>query len=149
MSAPLMPSEGESMTEVRVEAELGASVEEVWKIVGDFGGFIEAMGLPVELAGEGIGQTRKIFLGSEPTVERLESLDEDVKRVQYSVVEGGLPVRDYLATMQLAAVGDGRTRLEWSSTFLPTDGMSGDDVAGIITAIFNGGIAGLQGRFGA
>ena len=48
------------MTEVREEGELGASVDEVWKVVGDFGGLLEAMGVPVELEGEGIGQTRKI-----------------------------------------------------------------------------------------
>ena len=38
------------MTKVREQAELGASVDEVWSMIGDFAGFIEAMGLPVEMA---------------------------------------------------------------------------------------------------
>ena len=52
------------------------------------GGFLESMGLPVELTGEGIGQTRKIPMGATPTVERLEERDEDARRLVYSIVSG-------------------------------------------------------------
>src|SRR5205085_12056559 len=97
------------MAEVREQGELGAGADEVWKLIRDFGGFIEAMGMPVELEGEGIGQTRKIPLGSEPTVERLEARDDDARRLVYSIVSGPLPVANYLSTMQLSAVAGGRT----------------------------------------
>ena len=137
------------MVEVHEAGELGASVDEVWKILGDFGGFVEAMGLPTELTGEGIGQTRKIAMGAVPTVERLEALDHDAKRLQYSMVEGPLPVENYLATMQLSAVGDGRSKLDWSSTFDAGGELSEDDAAGIVSGIYKGGIAALQARFGA
>ena len=74
------------MAEVHVAGELGASVDEVWKLVSDFGGMLEAMGVPVELMGpEGIGQERKIAMGPEPTVERLEELDNDAQRLVYSI----------------------------------------------------------------
>src|SRR5436305_1081426 len=102
-------SEGTSMAEVHESGEVGASVDEVWKLVGDFGGFPQAMGVAVELEGEGIGQTRKISAGRAPMVERLEERDEDAKRLVYSIVEGALPVTDYRSTMQLSAAGGGRT----------------------------------------
>src|SRR5438132_3288478 len=105
------------MAEVREEAELGASVEEVWKLVGDFGGFVAAMGVPVELAGDGIGQTRTITMGPEPTVERLEERDDAARRLVYSMVSGPMPVTDYLATIHLSSAGGDRTTLTWSSTF--------------------------------
>ena len=135
------------MAEVREEGELGASVEEVWKLVGDFGGFIEAMGLPVTMEGEGIGQTRSIPMGAEPTVERLEARDEDAKRLVYSIVSGSLPVASYVSTMQLSPAGAGRTKIEWSSTFEPV----GDAAAAnaVVESIYKGGIAAMQGRFGA
>ena len=137
------------MAEVREEGELGASVDEVWKLVGDFGGLIEAMGLPVKVEGEGIGQTRSIPMGDPPTVERLEELDAAKKKVVYSIQSGTLPVADYVSTMQLSPVGDGRTKLEWSSTFQPGAGASEDDAVKVVTGIYQGGIAFLQGRFGA
>jgi hypothetical protein len=139
------------MAEVREEGELGAGIDEVWKVVGDFGGLLTAMGMPVELEGpEGFGQIRKIAMGpGEPTVEKLESCDDGAKRLQYSVVSGPLPVKDYLSTMQLSEAGPGRTKLEWSSTFEPGEGLSEDDAKGIISGIYKGGIGGLQGVFGA
>ena len=137
------------MVEVHEAGELGASVDEVWKLVGDFGGFVEAMGLPAELTGEGIGQTRKILLGADPTVERLEALDNDAKMLQYSLLEGPLPVNGYLATMQLSPAGEGRTTLDWSSTFEAGEGITEDAAADVVRGIYRGGIAALQGRFGS
>lgn len=135
------------MAEVCEEGEFGASIDEVWKLVGDFGGFIEAMGLPVTLDGEGIGQTRSIPMGAEPTVERLEECDADAKKVVYSILSGTLPVANYVSTMQLSAAGDGRTKLAWSSTFEPVGDEAG--AKAVVEGIYKGGIAAMQGRFGA
>ena len=138
------------MAEVHVAGELGASVDEVWKLVSDFGGFLEAMGVPVELSGpEGIGQERKIALGPDPTVERLEELDNDAHRLVYSIQSGPLPVSNYRSTMQLSAIDEARTKLDWSSTFDPAEGFAEDDAVKVVRGIYNGGIAGLQARFGA
>ena len=136
------------MASVREVGELGAGVDEVWKLVGDFAGFVEAMGIPVESDGEGVGSTRTIAMGGSDTIERLEKLDNDTKTVQYSLLQGPLPVENYLSTMQLSAIDSGRTRLEWSSEFDPA-GMSEADAIKAIRGIYRGGIAGLQARFGA
>jgi hypothetical protein len=135
------------MADVKVEGELGASVDEVWKLVGDFVGMVESMGAPVEAEGEGIGMTRKISMGPQPIVERLEERDEAAKKVVYSILEGPLPVANYVSTMQLSEAGAGRSKLTWSSTFEPV----GDEAMAkqIVEGIYDGGIKGLQGRFGA
>jgi hypothetical protein len=135
------------MADVKVEGELGASVDEVWKLVGDFVGMVESMGAPVEAEGEGIGMTRKISMGPQPIVERLEERDEAAKKVVYSILEGPLPVANYVSTMQLSEAGEGRSKLTWSSTFEPV----GDEAMAkqIVEGIYDGGIKGLQGRFGA
>jgi hypothetical protein len=136
------------MTEVKTEAEVGASADEVWKLVSDFGGFVEAFGLPVTTEGApGVGQTRTITMG-EPTVERCEALDVDARAIAYSVVSGPLPVRDYLGTMQVHEAGAGRSRITWDARFEP-EGMSEEDAAKVIQGIFDGGLAALQGRFGS
>lgn len=137
------------MAEVTEQGELGAGIDDVWKLVADFGGFPAAMGLAVEVDGDGIGQTRTLSMGGPPMVERLEELDPEAKRVVYSIVEGPMPFTDYRSTMQLSPAGDGRTALEWSGTFEPAAGTSADDAAALVRRIYQGGIAALQGRFGA
>ena len=137
------------MAAVREETELGVSPAEAWKLVGDFVGFIEAMGLPVESEGEGIGALRTISSGPEPVVERLEERDEDAKRIVYSIVSGSLPVVNYRSTMQLAPAGDGRSALSWTGTFEPAPGVTEDGAASFVRAVYKSGIAGLHGRFGA
>lgn len=136
------------MASTQVEGEIPAPLDEVWKVVSDFGGFLEAQGLPVEIEGEGIGTIRRITLGSAVIVERLESIDEDAHSTSYSIVEGPLPVTGYLSTIRLEAAGDSATRLDWSSTFEPAGGMSDADAGEIIAGVYRGGIAGLQKHFG-
>ena len=137
------------MTEVRAEAEVGASADEVWALVGDFGGFVEALGAPVTVDGEpGVGQLRSIEMGGATTVERVESLDPVSRTISYSVQSGPLPVQDYLATMQVHDAGADRTRVTWEARFQPA-GMPEEDAKGLITAIFQGGLTALQARFGA
>ena len=82
------------MTHVQVQGEIGASADAVWALVGDFGGFVKALGAPVDLEGEGIGTLRTIKFGSRPAVvERLEELDHDAQRITYTILEAGpLPV---------------------------------------------------------
>src|SRR5437868_3940012 len=105
------------MAEVHVDGELGAGIDEVWKLVSDFGGLIEALGLPVEVDGDGVGAVRTISMGGSDTVERLEALDNETKTLRYSMVRGPLPVENYLATMQFTALGDTRTKIDWTSSF--------------------------------
>lgn len=137
------------MTEVKTEAEMGASADEVWKLVGDFVGFVEAMGVPTTSEGDpGVGQVRTITMGGADTVERCESRDDATRTISYSVVSGPLPVQDYLATMQVLEAGAGRSKVTWGATFQPK-GMSEEDAANVIRGIFGGGLAALQGRFGS
>jgi len=137
------------MAAVEVNGELGAGIDEVWKLVGDFGGFIEAlMGSPAKIEGDGIGATRTIGDGPTAIVERLEARDDATKTLSYSIVSGPIPVGNYFSTMALTSAADGRTHLNWKSTFDVTSGTEEAAVT-LITNIYNGGIAGLQARFGA
>lgn len=136
------------MTSAREETELGASPEEAWKLVGDFVGFIEAMGLPVTSEGQGIGALRTIPSGREPVVERLEERDEDAKRIAYSIVSGPVPVVNYRSTIALAPAGEGRSALTWTGTFEPAPGVTEEKAVSFVRSVYKSGIAGLHRRFG-
>jgi hypothetical protein len=132
------------MTEVTEEATFHSSIDDVWKVVGDFGGFVESMGVPVQLDGEGIGQTRTMGSGPSAMVEKLEERDEAGKRVVYSIVSSPLPITNYRSTMQLTDEGGVSTKLVWTGTFDSEDAGGSD----IVRSVYQGGIGALKGRFG-
>ena len=136
------------MTAVREETELGAAPDEAWKLVGDFVGFIEAMGLPVESEGEGIGALRTISSGPEPVVERLEERDERARRIVYTIVSGPVPVVSYRSTIEVAAAGAGRSALTWTGTFEPAPGVTEEKAISFVRSVYKSGIAGLHRIFG-
>lgn len=132
------------MAEVTEEATFNSSIDDVWKVVGDFGGFMVAMGMPAEMDGEGVGQTRTIGSGPTAMVERLEERDEASRRIVYSIVSGPLPIKNYRSTMQLSDAGAGTTKLVWTGTFDPDS----EDAIGIVKSVYQGGIGALKGHFG-
>ncbi len=137
------------MTKVEDEGRFVAPIDEVWSVVGDFVGFPEAMGLPVTVHGEGIGQTRTVTVAGDTIVERLEECDQEAHRLVYSIVSGPVPVVDYVATMELSALDTGGTALRWWGTFEPAPGGDEDAAIAFVSRIYRGAIRGLQGLFGA
>ncbi len=135
------------MTRVQVEGEIGAGVDAVWAIVGDFGGMVTALGGAVETDGDGIGMLRTIRTRSHAIVERLEELDGERKLITYVIVQPGpLPVKGYRATMQLTPSGADDCTLTWFSDFEP-DGASEEDATKAVRGVYDGGIAGLRKYF--
>jgi hypothetical protein len=135
------------MAHVHMEGEIEATPDTVWGLVGDFGGFITALGIPVDLDGQGIGTRRTIKVGPDPIVERLDELDDGRQRITYSILEPGpLPVQSYRATMQLSPSGESRSTLAWWSDFEPR-GVSEDDAVAAVRGVYEGGIAAVQKHF--
>jgi hypothetical protein len=141
------------MTEVRVEAELGSAATEVWSLVSDFVGLIEALAAqfdaPVSITheGEGIGSIRRIRLGDRLIVERLESFDDVTRRYSYSVLEGPYPIADYVASVEVDGLSADRCRVAWTGRF-DAAGVPEDDAAAIMRDLYERTMAMLRGRFG-
>ncbi|MGI8493370.1 MAG: SRPBCC family protein [Acidimicrobiales bacterium] len=137
------------MAEVKVEGEVDAPLDAVWKLVSDFRGFVESQGLAVTVEGEGIGTRRTVEMGASKFVERLEALDEETHSTSYSIVDGPLPATGYVATIALSASDASRTHVTWSSHFEPAPGHGEEELAEMVSRIYEGGIKGLQRYFGA
>ena len=133
------------MAEMKVSERIEAPAEAVWELFRDFGGVMRYTpaleGCAVE--GEGVGAVRTIHLpGGASLKERLEALDESAKRLQYSILEGPLPVQNYLATIEVHSDGHG-TRVDWSSQFDPV-GLEDGQVIAILEGVYQGGLAGIR-----
>jgi mxaD protein len=94
---------------------------------------------------EGSGAVRTLTLqgGGPPVVEKLESLDKQTRTLSDSITSGPLPREDYLATMEVRAVGEGNCELKWSSTF-EAKGAPEAEAVKIVEGIYAAGFEGLK-----
>lgn len=109
--------------QISVYAELQASPDAVWKLVGDFAN-LAAWSPAIHgcvMDGEGVGAHRTIRTAAGAVRERLDEWDPQAKRLAYTPVSGSsLPVRGLRATIALSALPSGSTRVEWRIEGEPT-----------------------------
>jgi hypothetical protein len=75
---------------------------------------LEAEGDPLP---EGVGAIRVFRLGRTTGRDQVLELVPN-RRIRYATLSG-VPVRDYVGTVDLEVLDDGRTRIHWQSTFAP------------------------------
>src|SRR6185295_8600912 len=101
--------------------EIDAAKEAVWDLVSDFGG-VGRISPEVEsckVEGEGVGAVRTINTSGIIIQERLEALDGKTYTFSYSMLEGPIPFKNYLAHVTLTDAGPKRTRIKWAGSFEP------------------------------
>ena len=77
---------------------------------------------------------------------KLESRDAAVHSLSYSIVEGPLPVDNYLSHMSVAA-RDGGSTIHWSGQF-NAKGAPDETAMEVIGGIYDMGLAALKKKFG-
>lgn len=120
---------------IEVTARSAASPDEVYERLADASTWADwsPMSEVVVESGEGVGEIRRLTRGR--TVGRDETIElVPGTRFAYRSL-GGLPVRDYVATVDLTPTDDGGTEITWRSTFEPKIPLTG--------AILRRGIAGF------
>lgn len=120
---------------IEVTARSAAAPDDVYGRLADASTWADwsPMSEVVVESGEGVGEIRRLTRGR--TVGRAETIElVPGKRFAYRSL-GGLPVRDYVATVDLIPTDDGGTEITWRSTFEPKIPLTG--------AILRRGIAGF------
>jgi carbon monoxide dehydrogenase subunit G len=118
------------------EIEINAATDDVWALVGDFGGIGWMPGIEsVEVAGD----DRTIAMGGMTIVERLVNRDDDARTLTYSIVDGPVPVDSHEATIAVVPAGDG-SRVSWSVTTEP------DDAASFMKDVYSGALQALKAK---
>ena len=138
------------MGEFTVNAEYRASADAVWKELSDFGGIAQwAPGMEsAKLEGSGIGAVRVLGMkGGMVIKERLESLDDSKRCLTYSIVEGPLPVENYLATVKVSEQGSG-CRVDWGARFDTPEGVPADAIGKGVEGAYSGMLVALKQRLG-
>lgn len=137
---------------------INAPIEAVWSIMRDFNGMpsyhpgIIRSEMEAGAQGDTIGGVRRLTLGPDAYVrEQLLMLDDLAYAFTYKIIEGTLPVRDYVAGVRLSRVTAGsRTFAEWWADFEVTGGADRVQwIEQIGNNVFGAGFAAVAARLSA
>jgi hypothetical protein len=125
------------MTSIIRTAVIDSSVDEVWAAVRDFGALHERLvpGFVVDCRLDEDGARVVTFFNGAVAREVLLGVDEQERRLAYSVVASRLGFTHNSASVQVVADGDGRARLTWITDLRP------DELAGPVAELMDRGIA--------
>ena len=127
--------------------DLAASPDQVWALVGQYGGMWHPLVASMRLTGEGVGQLRTIeTIDGKQLIERLEHMDNGARLYRYTNVSG-LGVVDYTGNFDVKPKANGSS-VEWRVQFL-ADNQPTLIVKTIVTTLMKTGFESLQKRFGA
>ncbi len=138
------------MTNVTEKGTINATADEVWKTLSSFRNVEKYIPLVKSstVEGSGVGAKRTCIIpnqsGGEAKIEEeIKSFDDDAKTFSYSITSSPMPLENYLSTVKVKDLGNGRCEVEWSSTFEPK-GMAEEEVAKMINDIYVTAIDGLK-----
>lgn len=92
--------------------------------------------------GEMVGNARKLKMGDISVTEEIVTVDDDLRRFQYSITEMPIPVDYHLATIDVLEDGDG-TLIVYGVDVKP------DMLGGILAPTISGAAKGMKKHFEA
>ena len=141
------------MIRVTRSAVIDAPIDPVWDVLRDFNSHTAWHPVVAESEIEGgepsdqVGCVRRFTLRDGNRIrEQLLALSDRDYSSTYCILDATLPIRRYVATVQLKRVTDGeRTFWHWQSTFDAPPGRERDLADLVGTGVYEGGFNGLRG----
>ena len=133
------------------ETTLDRAPATVWKLLGEFNS-LDVWLPPVQTSSfTGVatqpGAVRVLGLGGDASVtEKLLSYDGVKHSYSYAFLKSPLPVKNYVATIELSATPDGKTVVKWRGTF-DAAGAPDDKAKEAIQGIYDAGLTKLAAIF--
>jgi uncharacterized protein YndB with AHSA1/START domain len=109
------------MATIRKETTIDVPVETVWAALRDYGALHElAVGFVTATEMDG-GDRLVTFANGTVLRERLISIDDEARRVAWTIVDGPYSHHNGAAQVFSEADDDGRARFVWTADLLPDD----------------------------
>ncbi len=117
------------MADGKVEVQIDRSADDVWALIGDFGGLGDWM--PGIESCELDGDVRKLQTMGMEIHEQQMSRDDATRTISYSIVQSPMPVEHHLATLSVTPEGEGSV-LTWAYEVRP------DEMAAAFGPVYEG-----------
>ena len=124
------------MADGKAEVSIDRSPDEVWKLLREFGGLADWM--PGIEACSVDGDVRTLQTMGIEIKEQLRSLDDDERRIAYSVVESPMGnLESHLATISVDPEGNG-SHVTWAVEVVP------DELLALFLPVYEGSVVELK-----
>jgi carbon monoxide dehydrogenase subunit G len=124
------------MATLRTHLTIDRPADEVWSVVSDAGN-ISAWFPVVKTSEAAAGERHCMLDGDVPLDEEIVTNDADLRRFQYRIVGGGVPVDSHLGTVDVLEQGSA-SLVVYSTEVTP------DEVAGTLGPAIEDGLHGLK-----
>ena len=144
------------MVNIYVSSVIGASADTVWSRIRDFDGLpqwhpgIADSRIENNQPADRVGCIRHIHTRDGGMVrEQLLALSDFEYSCTYEILESGMGVINYIATLKLTPITDGnRSFIEWSAEFECAPGREAELTQGIGQGVFQAGFDALKRSLG-
>ena len=140
---------------VYISDVIDAPIEKVWEVMRDYNDMpsdhpgIKASAIEGGKPSDQVGCVRRLTLGEGFVREVLLSMDDLNYAFIYEIIEGTLPVRNYVAGVRLHRITQGnRTFGEWWADFEVVGADRNAMIAQIGNNVFAAGFAGVAAKLG-
>lgn len=123
------------MATIRHHIHIDRSPDDVWQVVSDAGAIAEWF--PGIDSATVDGDVRRCAMGDAQLVEEVVTVDDDLRRFQYRITEGPMPLEFHLGTVDVLPDGDGALVI-YSTEVKP------DDAKAVFDPAVAGGVDGLK-----
>jgi hypothetical protein len=111
-SFPYLASPNTQLQIVDETVDLSTPPDQVWTVIGAFGGMWNPLIAKIQVIGEGVGQLRTIeTIDGKQMIDRLEAIDNSQRSYRYTMISG-IPAVDYTGTLDVKPHGSGSS-VEW------------------------------------
>lgn len=123
------------MATIRHRSHIDRSPDEVWKVVADAAAI--SSWFPGIDTSSTAGTTRRCSMGGVELVEEIVTVDDELRRFQYRITEGPMPLEFHLGTVDVLPDDDGSLVI-YSTEVIP------DDAKPVFDAAIASGVEGLK-----
>jgi Polyketide cyclase / dehydrase and lipid transport/Domain of unknown function (DUF4331) len=143
---PYLASPNAELQTVVDTVDVSASPDQVWAVIGSFGGAWHPLIAKIRVTGNGLGQLRTIeTIDGKQIIEQLDAIDNALRLYRYTMISG-IPAAHYNGSMDVKPKGRGSS-VEWRVQYL-ADGQPDIVVKTIVTTLLKTGLESLEKRFG-
>jgi hypothetical protein len=143
---PYMAPPNTQLQTVVDSVDLSVSPDQVWALIGAFGGTWHPLIAKIQVTGAGIGQLRTIeTIDGKQIIERLEAIDHSQRLYRYAMISG-IPAADYTGMLDVKSKGAGSS-VEWRVQYR-ADGQPDIIVKTVVSTLLKTGLESLKSRFG-
>ncbi len=129
------------------EIELPASASKVWNLLGDFNSISSWHPVIKSSSLDENGRVRRVKIEDDAeNVEKLIEYDKKSRYYTYTILDGPLPVSDYIAKLEVEKITDNSTAVKWSCEFM-ADGVPDAEVEKNVQKFFQAGLDNLKKIF--